>query len=269
MTPRARPAALPVARGHLRTGLRGLVAWTLGICAVLGLYLPLYPSMRSDDLTALLDSLPDQLVETLGYDDIATGAGYTQATFFGLMGFVLLSIATIAWGSAAIGGAEEAGDLEIVLAHAVGRVQYALESALALLTRVAALSLVAIGGVLALDGPAQLGLDTGHLVATTAAWAGLGMLTGSAALAAGAATGRSVVAVAAGAAVTVTGYVLNALGRSTPDLAWLRPLSPYHWAFGSDPLTNGAHWPGLGLLWGVSAVLVTAAAWALSHRDIG
>ena len=81
---------------------------------------------RFPQMTELLNNLPTELVEVLGYDDIVTGAE-SQATFFGLLGYVLIVIATTAWGAAFIAGAEETGRLNSP-AHAVGRVQYAVES---------------------------------------------------------------------------------------------------------------------------------------------
>lgn len=101
---------LPVFRRSLRESWRGLIGWSLGIAAVLFLYLPLYPSFGSGgQLQDMIKSLPKELVQTLGYDQIATGAGYAQSTFYGLMGFLLLTIAAVLWGSAAIAGADEWG----------------------------------------------------------------------------------------------------------------------------------------------------------------
>ncbi|MNR61821.1 hypothetical protein D3C85_1836750 [compost metagenome] len=76
-------------------------------------------------------------------------------------------------------------------------------------------------------------------------------------------------AVAAGAAVAVLGYVFNALGRQSPDTEWLLNLSPYHWAYGNSPVTNGADWGAAWGLLGISAALVVLAATALHRRDVG
>ncbi|WP_454295266.1 ABC transporter permease subunit [Salana multivorans] len=261
-------ATLPVLRRWLSDGWRGLIGWLIGIAAIVALYLPLYPSMKSPELLSLLDSLPPELVRTIGYEDITSGAGYTQATFFGLIGFVLVSIAAISWGAAFIGGAEESGRLELTLAHAVGRVRYALESALALLVRLLALGAVAWLLVWAMNGPGELDLVPVNLIAGTAAWVGLGLFSGAAAFAAGALTGRRLWGVGVGAGVAVIGYVLEALGNNAEDLEWLKGFSPFHWAFGEAPLANGFDGSGLALLWGGSAVLVALATAALSRRDI-
>ena len=141
-------APLPVFRGWLAEGWRGLIGWAIGLTAVALVYLPLFPTMQSPELSGLIETLPPELVRTLGYENITSGAGYAQATFFGLIGFVLMTIAGIGWGASFIAGAEESGRLELTLAHGVGRLQYALESAAALVVKLLALGLV---------GPARRG----------------------------------------------------------------------------------------------------------------
>lgn len=261
-------STLPVLRRWMAEGRRSLLGWSAGVAGVAVLYLPLFPSMQSPELAELVASLPPELVRTLGYGDITSGAGYTQATIFGLIGFVLLTIAGVSWGAAFIGGAEESGRLELTLSHGVGRVQYALESAGALAARIAGLGVVVFVVVAALNGPCQLELDLGNLLAVTAAWVCLGLLSATAALAVGAVSGRRSWGVGAGAGIAVVGYVLQALANNSESLDWLRRLSPYDWAFGTAPLTNGADLPGLALLVGASLVLVGAATGALARRDV-
>ncbi|SBS70974.1 ABC transporter permease subunit [uncultured Microbacterium sp.] len=264
----ARPAALPILRRALTDGWRGLLGWTVGLAAVALLYLPLFPSMQSPELTDLLDSLPPALVETIGYQNIGTGSGYTQATFFGLIGYVLLTIAAITWGAALIGGAEESGRLELTLAHGVGRASYALQSAAALIVKLAWLGLAAWLIIWALNGPAQLDLDAGKLWWTVAAWVGVGLVSATAALAAGGLTGRRAWSVGAGAGVAVAGYTLQAVANNSADLDGLRRFSPFDWAFGNAPLTNGLDGGGLALLLGVSALLIAVATLGLARRDV-
>ena len=67
---------LPVFRRSIRESWRSLIGWTIGIAAVLFLYLPLYPSIgASDQMKQLIDSLPKQLVDTLGYNQITRSNG--------------------------------------------------------------------------------------------------------------------------------------------------------------------------------------------------
>ncbi|MDM7989481.1 ABC transporter permease subunit [Arthrobacter sp. zg-Y877] len=260
---------LPLFSRSLAASWRPLLGWAAGILAVLSLYLPLYPSLAGQDFQDLLQSLPPELISALGYDELTTGAGYTQSTFFGLIGFVLFTIAAISWGTRAIAGDEESGTLELVLAHAVSRVQLVLERSAAIAARLLLLGLFTGLAVLAFDRPAQLVLIPSHVWAGCAALVGLALLTASVALAAGAFTGRRVWALAAAVTAAVGGYALNAVANQNPDLDYLHSWTPYNWAFGASPLSNGADWAGLGALYGTSALLVLLAAFALTRRDIG
>ena len=259
---------LPILRRLLADGWRGLVGWSVGVAAAALLYLPLFPSMQTPELASLLESLPPELVRTLGYESITSGPGYVQATFFGLIGFVLITIAGVSWGASYIGGAEESGRLELTLAHGVGRVQYALESSAALVLRLATLGAVAWVVIWALNSPAELGLEAPNLLAVTVAWVGLGLLTATAALAFGAMTGRRVWGIGVGAGIAVAGFVLQAVANNGDELDWLRAFSPFDWAFGGAPLANGFDWAGLGLLGGLSALFMAVATAALARRDV-
>ncbi|MBF4993724.1 ABC transporter permease subunit [Arthrobacter gandavensis] len=270
MSPQATftPKPLPVFRRAVIDSWRSTLIWTLALAAVLLLYLPLYPSMNGADMRSLISSLPPELVNALGYEDILSGPGYVQATFFGLLGFVLITAAAVSWGSTAIAGAEESGRLELVLSHGVGRVRYAVESALGILVRLLWFAVATTAVVLALSGPSELGLGAAHVLAAEAAWLGLGYLAGSIAMATGSLTGRRTAALGAGAGVAAAGYVMNALANQNADLDWLRNFSPFSWAYRNDPLADGFDFPGLGLIAGACVLFTALAVWALNRRDV-
>ena len=260
---------LPIFRRSLGDSWRSLLGWTIGAVGVLSLYLPLWPSVGANgQMEQLLESMPPELVNSLGFEELTSGAGYAQGTFFGLVGFLLFVIAATSWGSAAIAGAEESGQLELALAHGVRRVQYAVESALSILVRLVVLGGVAVVMVLILNEPSELDIEPAHAVAAGAAVVGLAFLSGMLALAVGALTGRRVLATGAGAGVAVLGYVLNAIANQVEDGELLHSVSPYAWAYGESPLANGADWGGLALLWGTSVLFAALAALALNRRNI-
>ena len=249
---------------------RSLLGWGAGLAAATFLYLPLFPSMTGDaGMQDLINNLPSELTRTLNYDQIGTGAGYTQATLFGLIGFLLLTIATTSWGAAALGGDEESGRLELTLAHGVTRVQVAVQRFAAMLVQIVVLCALVFTLVWLLNDSAQLQLDTGYLLGTTLLLAGLSLLIGSVALLGGALTGRRVGGVAAGASVAVIGYVFNALGNQSSDLEWLHTFSPYSWAYAHDPLSAGANTGTIVLFFGLSLILAAITAFVLRRRDIG
>jgi len=247
---------------------RSTALWSLAIVGILSLYLPLYPSLVGGDMQALLDSLPPDLVTTLGYDDITSGPGYVQATFYGLMGFFLVTAASVGWASQAVGGHEQSGRLELDLAHGIGRGRYVLAQALALAIRVLVLVLVGTAVVLGFNTSAELELEVGPVLVAGAALAGLALFCGVWALLAGAAIGGRALSAGVGALVAVAGYALNAVAARTPDSDWIAASSPYSWAFGDAPLQGGVtvadQWP----LWLFVVALPALAMLALRRRDL-
>ncbi len=259
---------LPLTLRDLAEGRRGLLAWALGLVGVTLLYLPIYTSAGGSEMVqAYLDAFSPELARVFGLDRMATGAGYTQATYFGLTAFLVLAIAAVGWGAQAIAGDEESGSLELTLAHGVSRTQLVLERGLAILLKLAGLGVIGWLAVMALSGPAQLELDGGNVAAASLALLGLTALAAATALAVGAATGRRSIATAAGAALAVLAYVVDAVAV-TAQVPWLRNLSPYYWAYGNDPITTGNDWSGLALLFGCTALLMVAAVVSFARRDV-
>ncbi|ANP74004.1 ABC transporter permease subunit [Cryobacterium arcticum] len=263
-------SALPIFTKTLTDGWRSLLGWSIGLTAALCLYLPIFPSLGGNpQMQQLIDSLPTELTRTINYQQIDTGAGYTQSTFFGLIGFLLICIAAISWGAAAIGGDEESGQLELTLAHGVTRVQVAVQRFAALVVKVLALALVAFLVVLFWNGPAGLDIDVANLAVTCLLFGGLALVCGSTALVCGALTGRKVWGIGGGAAVAVIGYVFNAIANQSADLEWLHGLSPYYAAFGHSPLANGTDAWTLVLFYLAVLVLGGLAALVLRQKDVG
>ncbi|WP_394939756.1 ABC transporter permease subunit [Psychromicrobium sp. YIM B11713] len=265
-----RRVPLPLFSKALTDSWRSLIGWMIGLAAVISLYLPLYPSIGGNaQMKGLISSLPPELTKAIGYDDIASGAGYVQATIFGLLGFLLVSIAAISWGAAAIGGDEEAGQLELTLAHGVTRMQIVLERYAAMALRIVILGAWVFALIALFNGPAETTLDVAKLAGSSALFTGLGLLTGSAALMAGAISGRRIWGIGVGAFVPVIGYVFNAVGNQSKDLEWLHALSPISWAYADKPLINGANGWALLALYGISLVMAAVSVMALRRRDVG
>lgn len=262
----ARP--LPLFRRLLADTWRGLIGWALGITGVVGMYLPLYSTIGGNpEFLAIIDSLPPELVRALSYDQITTGAGYTQGTVHGLIAFVIVTIAAVAWGSSIIAGDEERGTLELVLGHGVGRTQLVLERFAAIALKLTALAVFLGLLVLALNDSASLDLTFDGIVAGSAALLGVGLLTAAIGTMAGAIIGRRSIATGAAAGVAVLGYALNALGNQNPDFEWMHIFSPYFWAYGEQPLANGFD-ALMGMPYAVAAVAIVIAVIAFRRRDV-
>jgi len=261
---------LPLTRRSLAGSWRGLLGWTAGFAAAITLYIPLYSSFAGDDagFQSVIDSIPEALASTLGFENLSSGAGYVQATFLGLIGFALITIAATLWSSAAIAGEEEAGSLELTLAHGVSRVQLMIESSLSVVLRL--IWVMAVSGllILGLNESSGIEIEPVNILGGILALLGLGVLSASFGLAVGAMSGRRSYASAAAAGVSLAGYVLNSLGNQSADVEWLHNLSPYHWAFGNSPLRDGADWGALGLIYGIAALALVVGGFFFNRRDV-
>ncbi|NLG09806.1 MAG: ABC transporter permease subunit [Deinococcales bacterium] len=256
-------------RRFLREHRRGLVGWSLGLAAVCFVYLPIYPSMAGPELSRLMEQLPEALLVAMGMTGPLDGAGYTHASVFGLVGTLLMIMAAVSWGTRAVAGDEESGAMELTLAHPVTRTELVWQRAVGVALLTGALALAVTLSLLVLSRPSQLGLVTTNVLATGAAFWGLGLLHGWVALAAGALTGRRSVALGAAGGLAVAGYLADAVGSQRVGLGWLGRLSPFDWAYGSEPLRHGLDASGLLLLGAVALLALVVAVWAFSRRDVG
>lgn len=260
---------MPVLSRFLKDNRRALWGFAIGMVLLCLVYLPLYPSFGADELESIYAQIPEGLRSAFGVGGLQDGIGYTQSSIFGLAGALLLLIATVSWGARAVAGDEEAGTLELTLAHPVARRRLIVERGLALLIQSCALAAAVFVCVVALSGPAKLGVAASGALAASVALALLGGAFGFAALAAGALTGRRGVAVTVGAAFAVAAYVGNAVGAQSSRFAWARKASPFEWAFGADPLRHGLDPAGALLLLAVILLLWLLAGWSLERRDVG
>jgi ABC-2 type transport system permease protein len=196
----------------LRDQRRSLGWWSLGLLAVVAVYvLPYRTYLDSGVLSANTDT---PLYQALGYDN--SPAGYLQGALFALLGPLLLVMMAVAAGARAIAGDEEAGTLELLLAHPVSRTRLLLERFGALAAAITLLGLVVWGGALAAVSAADMGIGADRLAAATLGLVLLALGFGTVALAAGAASGRR------GLTFGVTGWGEPAVRRRAwPDPPWV------------------------------------------------
>ncbi|HEV3497016.1 MAG TPA: ABC transporter permease subunit [Actinomycetes bacterium] len=245
--------------------------WALGFVGLTLFTAALYPSIKNQpSLEELLANMPQALRSAIGYDaavPLSSPAGYLQARLYSTLAPLLAVVFGIGAGAGAIGGSEEAGTLELLLANPVTRGRVLLERYLATFGLLAGLVAVLAVALLILGPPfgALEGIPTGNVVGACVAVFALGLLHGSLAFAIGAAAGRRGVAVAVATAVAVAGYLVETVLAAAGDLGIVRQLSPWHWYLDRNLLAEGATLAAILLPLSVSAVLV-ATAWALYRR---
>lgn len=248
---------------------RQIVGWSIGIAAVGVLYAMFYPTMQTPGLSEFMRNFPQEFLQAMGISDFTTAAGYLGSTTYGILGPILMIVFAAAVGSRAIAGDEEAGRLDVLLAHPVERWRFLVGRAAAMIIALAVaglvlfLVMVAVAGVAEFDdiGIANLAAASVHIVL-------LGTVFGALALAVGAATGRRAWAAGAVAVVGVLTYFSNTLGPSVDALAWTQSLSPFHYYSGGQPLRNGLQPIDAIVLAGATLVLIVLAVIAFRRRDL-
>lgn len=264
-------AARMLAADMIKERRRTLVGYTIGIVALVGLMVLVYPSIRTtgEELDAYAESLPQGLQEAFGLaaSSIASPEGYLMSQLYSNMFPIVLVVLGIALGAWAIAGSEGDGTLEMVLANPLTRTAVTIGRSTAMWLIVA---LVTIAGTatLAVTSP-FVGLDDGlpwwGIWSAGVASYALVMMHSAIAFAVGAATGNRGAAIAAATVVLVAGFAAQLVGSAAESLHWLRDLSPWYWLIDANPLT---HAPGVldTLVPLVIAVALTAVGGGLFYR---
>lgn len=248
----------------------GILGWAVAIALVGVVYAAFYPSMNSPEMAAAMDAFPPEFMAALGMTDITSPAGYLGSTTYGILGPVLSIIFGTTLGSRAIAGDEDAGRLEVLMAHPVERWSIVVQRAAAIVVALSVAGLALYLGMLAISGPAQLtDIGPANLAAATVQLVLLALVFAMLALAVGAVTGKPGLATASVALVAVATYFANTLGPSTEYLAWTQKISPFYYYSGGQPLANGLQVGDALILAGASIVLALIGIGGFARRDVG
>jgi beta-exotoxin I transport system permease protein len=254
----------------LRDSRRSLLGWSLAVAAVSAMYAAFWPTVGDNpEPTKALDSYPQAMKEAFHMEDLSDPANYLGSTVFGLLIPLLVAVFAIAYGVKAVAADEEAGTLDLVLAHPVSRVSLALQRVAAIAAGLAIVSGATFLALLGVRGPAGMDrIGIGGLAAICVQLVLFGFVFAALAYAVGAATGRRVVALAVSAVVAVVAYLADSFLVQIEALSWTEKLSPFQWFLGGEPLKNGLQWGGSALLLTVAVVLVGVGTWRFQGRDV-
>ena len=255
----------------LRVDRRSLFWWALGLALTVVMFLVFYPSI-ADNAAAYrqaIESLPDALKAFAGGEgDPVSPGGYMQGQFFASLGAWLFFAFGVARGGRAIGGEEEAGTLELVVAAPVGRARIVAERALAMGVEIVAVSVVTWLTLVVLGPPFELDLPVADYAAGVAGLALGAWVFGALALAVGAATGRAGVAYGVGGAAAALAFLCTVLAPLTDILNDRRELSPGWQAFGTRPIETGFHAGDLAILLAEGLIVIAVGTWLFLRRDV-
>ncbi len=248
---------------------------TLGLAGFGALYagfiLALFPSISSIiEIRDIFEKLPPafRALFAPGGIDITTPEGYLATEFFSLLGPLLFFAYTIAIGGSATAAEEERGTIDMLMAAPIRRWRVVLEKFVAMVVGVALIGLVLLGGVATGGLVAGLQLHIAGLAAIISSAVLLAILFGALALWLGALTGRRTLSIGLAFALAIASYFVYSFSELVEALKPLRPLSPYTYYIGNNPLVNGQQPADVAVLVGTTLVLLVLALVAFERRDL-
>jgi ABC-2 type transport system permease protein len=253
----------------LRALERAAVGWGIGLAALVVVTVAFWPAFEgASGISDAIDRLPSGLVQAFGLEDFGTPAGFLRGNLYEFILPLLLSIGAVAAANGVTAADEDAGRLETYLAQPVSRRQAFGGRAVAIAAWVALETLFLLIVQLGSDAIFGLSIETTRIVQTVVLCGLLALLAAALALAVAGWMARPSLVLAIAISLVVAGYLVAALFPLSDVLAPLARFSPWDWALGSDPLTQGAEpWRYLALA--VPAlVLAGIGAIGFDRRDV-
>jgi ABC-2 type transport system permease protein len=262
-----------VANRFLTDYRRSFTWWSVAMVATVAVTVALWPSIRGQDqFDELIRDLPDALKIVFGSQDIpfTSPPGYLHSRLFSTVLPVMLLVFGVGVGAGAVGGAEESGTIEVVLAHPVTRARFLTERYVATVVLVVALAGVAVVSLLVLAPTVGLldGVSIGRLIGASSAATALALLHATLAFVVGCLTGRRGLAVAVAGTVAVGSYVLQGLIAATDAVDAVRFVTPWNWYLGRNLLVAAPGAQGIVLPLGLSVVLILVGRSVFLRRDL-
>ena len=248
---------------------RSFLGWAIGLAGAAGIYTSSYALIEPMSYEEVIQSFPQELLEAMGWDEIATPAGYLGSTVFGLVVPILTVIFAIAVGTRFLAGDEEAGTMELTLAHPVSRTSLVLQRAGAALLAGLGAGVVVSVAVVGLAGPVGLDVPVSRIVAASFSLGLLAVCFAMLAIALGAWIGRRGIVLGVCSAVAVFAYFASTVLTTVDGFEWVDKTSLFYYYGGQQILDNGLSVGRLLVLVVVSGVLLVTAVIGFERRDVG
>jgi ABC-2 type transport system permease protein len=247
---------------------RSVMWWTLAITALALTTAAAWPGLEGSEA---LQSFEDMgaLLEAFGATNLSSPSGYLDGQMYALMLPLLLSAMAIAVTSNLTSGDEDAGRLEFLLALPVSRrAVWLCRFAAAAMSVIGVAAAVTVGmiGLRPLFSLHEVGVV--RIATATAGAAALALFCAAIAYAAGGAGASRGRAIGIAALVLVTSYVMTFIAPLVAELEGIRRWSPWYWALGEQPVSDGVDAVSLTFVIAVGIMLVIFGTLRVQRRDI-
>lgn len=248
---------------------RTFLGWAIGLAGAAGIYTSSYALIEPTSYEEVIDAFPTEILEAMGWDDIATPTGYLGSTVFGLVVPILTVIFAIAVGTRFLAGDEEGGTMELTLTHPVSRTSLVLQRSGAALIAGLGSGAVVFASVALIAAPVGLDVPLSRIAAASLSLALLAVAFAMLAIALGAWIGRRGIVLGLCSAVAVFAYFASTVLTTVDGFEWLDKTSLFFYYAGQDILAGGLSLGNLVVLVAVSLVLLVIAVIGFERRDVG
>lgn len=261
-TPGTLASLIAMTRHDLRVNRLAPLTWGGSLGASCALVAAIWPSI-SDSISKAMQSYPENVKQAFGISTLDTVEKYVDAEMLSLIAPLALAFFAVRCVTRAVVGAEEQGHLDSLLALPLSRRVLAASSFISTGIVLAAILAVIWGMTWAAGTVAGTRISASVMAVGFANLWPLSMaFAGLALVAAGVLHRRAAVtAIATGTLIAM--YIVDLLGKVSPDLRPLRSYSAFRW-YGSA-VQNGFD-PRHALALSVAAVLLAAAGIELFRR---
>jgi ABC-2 type transport system permease protein len=258
--------SLPAVFAKTLSDQRWQVFWYgLGLASLAAIVVYLYPSY-SEQMADF--EIPEALQGFMGEAGYTTPEGFISAEFFSFAPAVLCIFAIMA-ATAALGGEEATGTLDMLLAQSISRRRLLFEKIAGLaVSTLAILAVTALGWLMSVPF-VDIDISYTDLFLATANIAPLLFAVEAVSLWATAAFPERKMATGLVTLGVIVSYFAAYLAEVVDSLAFLRWISVFHYHDGTNALTHGLNPAGTAVLLGMSVLFVALAAVAFERREIG
>ncbi len=252
-----------------RAAWRAGLAWSIVLVMFIVATVAFWPAFEgSTAFNDALKVLPAQLLNAFGLQDFASPAGYLRGGLYDVLIPLMLAAAGALLANSATAAEEDAGRIELFLTQPISRVAFMTARAISTMLWLIVLMLVVLVSQVISDTVFDLHIGAGEIVATIILSGLIGVFCAALAIAIAGITARPGLVLGIPLAVALLGYLVSALFPVSDVLDQWKWISPWEWALGGDPLTNG------GDLWRYAALIVPSLALivigvvAFNRRDV-
>lgn len=260
----------PLLLKSLADHVRGIVAWALGVIAIVVVQLSVYPSIRDSqsEIGNIADAFPEAFQKIFRMQDYTSEIGYLSTELFtAVLPLIFIAIA-VTWGARSTTEEEDAGTADLLFTLPITRSAYTTTRFLAVLSVLLIVTLALLAALLIGTAILSFSIPLGKFLSGVWVLLVLGAFFASLSAAIGALTGRKGVALGVAVTLAIGFFVLYSLAPLVASIDATMPFNPLQWTIGTQPLLEGfdVGYSIVSLL--VTAVFVGLTYVGFRHRDI-